>query len=142
MALVACLTIGRYGHSMNTPGPDPSEQLVAALTDGLAHLYVLVRALEAGALDLGVDPPRWARVMTLLEWAMNELRTNELVTSGYRLTEEDLARVRSIREHGHRALAGGEVSPELYGLAVQALETMCGPDWKENMGRQAQGLLV
>ena len=75
----------------------------------------------------------------LRKCAMEEVRTNTLVTSGYRLTREDVARVRLLRERMSEVMQGGERSPELRRLAVESLETLSGPDWAEKMRQAVKG---
>jgi len=113
---------------------DPVAQIVTALSDGAACLFALVEQIDSGAPCLAADSATWASALTAFEWAMEELRTDPLVTSGYELTPEDVARVRLLRER----LQGGEWSPELRTLAVASLEKLSGPDWAEKMRRADQ----
>ena len=106
---------------MGTPSDDdPAEQLVAALSNGVACLYALVSQMDSGAPRLATDGERWESALTALEWAMAELRTNKLITSGYQITPEDVARVHLLRVQ----LQGGEGSPDLRRLAVESLERL------------------
>jgi hypothetical protein len=108
--------------------------MVTALSSGAACLFALVKRIDSGAPCLAADRATWASALTALEEAMVQLRTDPLVTSGYDLTPEDVARVRVLRER----LQGGEGSSDLRPLAVMSLEKLSGPDWVEKMRRAAQ----
>ena len=116
---------------MWTPSDSPTAKLLAALSNGVACLYALVKQIDSGTPCPAVDCETWASALTALEGAMGDLRTDPVVARCSELTPEDVARVRLLRERLH----DGEWSPELRSLAVASLAGLSGPDWAEKMQR-------
>lgn len=113
------------------------EWLLMAHDVGCAYLAILYQALAHGA-PIGIEPSAWENTLTAVEWAVTEARAERVQWTKRDLTEEDVERVRTLRQLGVTALTRGERSPALVALTEACLEMLAGPKWRSGVAEMAK----